>query len=174
MLADGALGCTVMAIFGASRPSAFIREIPRPVIDVDPESLPDMPVPSGLAPSFTQHMQMRWARGTLPYTGYHEPRTIIYARVREPDCTPEEALVALADVIPSPAISMLRTPAPASSLNWTLELLGDPDKLDVGDWSLIDTEVRAGVDGYLSQTSVLWGSTGHAFSVSHQTVAIFA
>jgi acyl-CoA hydrolase len=69
---------------------------------------------------------------------------------------------------------MLSKRAPASSLNWTLELLGDPAQLDVGDWSLIDTEVRAGIDGYLSQTSVLWGATGHAFSVSHQTVGIFA
>ena len=174
VLGDGSVACTVVAIFGVSRPSSFIREIPRPQVDVRPEDLPDMPYVAGIAPSFLQHMQLRWARGTLPYSGYHEPRTLIYARVLEPDCTPEEALVALADVIPSPAISMLRTPAPASSLNWTLELLGDPAKLDVADWSLIDTEVRAGIDGYLSQSSVLWGSTGHAFSVSHQTVGIFA
>ena len=174
LLDDGAVACTVVAIFGAPRPSSFTREVPRPDVGVDPEALPDMPFVPGIAPSFIQHMQLRWARGSLPYTGYHEPRTIIYARVREPDCTPEEALIALADVIPSPAISMLRKPAPASSLNWTLELLGDPEKLDVTDWSLIDTEVRAGMEGYLSQTSVLWGSTGHAFSVSHQTVAVFA
>lgn len=174
LLDDGTVACTIVAIFGAARPSAFVREIPRPQVDVAPEALPDMPYVPGIAPSFLQHMQLRWARGTLPYSGYHDPRTIIYARVREPDCTPEEALIALADVIPTPAISMLRKPAPASSLNWTLELLGDPAKLDVNDWSLIDTEVRAGIDGYLSQTSVLWGSTGHAFSVSHQTVGIFA
>jgi acyl-CoA thioesterase len=173
LLDDGTVACTIVAIFGASRPSSFAREIPRPQVDVAPEALQDMPYVPGMTPSFLQHMQLRWARGTLPYSGYHDPRTIIYARVREPDCTPEEALVALADVIPTPAISMLRKPAPASSLNWTLELLGDPGKLDVDDWSLIDTEVRAGIDGYLSQTSVLWGSTGHAFSVSHQTVGIF-
>lgn len=173
LLGDGSLACTIVALFGASRVSSFVREIPRPDVGVEPDSLPDLPYVPGIAPSFLQHMQVRLARGTPPYTGYHEPRTIIYARVREPDCTPEEALVALADVIPTPALSMLRRPAPASSLNWTLELLGDPEKLDVSDWSLIDTEVRAGIDGYLSQTSVLWGASGHAFSVSHQTVGIF-
>jgi acyl-CoA hydrolase len=99
---------------------------------------------------------------------------VIFARFREPGCTGEEALIALADIVPTPVLSMLRTPAPASSLNWTLELLGDPSTFDLTEWALIDTEVRAGVDGYLSQTSVLWGSTGHAYSVSHQTVAIFA
>jgi hypothetical protein len=68
---------------------------------------------------------------------------------------------------------MLRKPAPAASLNWMLELLGHPDDLARTDWAIIDTSVRAGSDGYLSQTSVLWGPTGHAFSVSHQSVAIF-
>lgn len=174
LLADGSVACVIVAIFGSARTSSFRREITRPDVGIEPGGLRDMPYVPGTSPAFLQHMQVRWARGGLPYTGYHEPRTLIYARVREPDCTPEEALVALADVIPSPAISMLRRPAPASSLNWTLELLGDPGTFDVTDWSLIDTEVRAGVDGYLSQTSVLWGSTGHAFSVSHQTVGIFA
>lgn len=174
LLGDGSVACTIVAIFGASRPSGFTREIPRPDVHVAPEALADMRYVQGIQPSFLQHMQLRWARGTPPYTGYHDPRTIIYARVREPDCTPEEAVIALADVIPTPVLSMLSKPAPASSLNWTLELLGDPDTFDITGWSLIDTEVRAGIDGYLSQTSVLWGPSGHAFSVSHQTVAIFA
>jgi hypothetical protein len=82
-------------------------------------------------------------------------------------------LIALADSIPTPALSMLPKPAPASSLNWMLEILGDPAQLDSRQWSLIGTDVRAGADGYLSQTSVLWGPNGHAFSVSHQSVAIF-
>ena len=81
--------------------------------------------------------------------------------------------MALSDSIPTPALSMLKTPAPAASLNWMLELIGHPSDLDLDEWALIDTSVRAGSDGYLSQTSVLWGPTGHAFSISHQSVAIF-
>jgi hypothetical protein len=68
---------------------------------------------------------------------------------------------------------MLNKPTPAASLNWMLELLGHPDDLDLDGYCLIDTAVRAGSDGYLSQTSTLWGPNGHAFSVSHQSVAIF-
>ena len=82
-------------------------------------------------------------------------------------------MLALADVIPTPVLSMLTEPAPASSVNWMLEVLRDPAYLDLRDWVLIDTEVRAGTAGYLSQTSVLYGADGHAFSVSHQTVAVF-
>jgi hypothetical protein len=68
---------------------------------------------------------------------------------------------------------MLRAPARNSSLNWMMEILRDPALLDHHDWALLNTEVRAGTDGYLSQTSVLYGADGHAYSVSHQTVAVF-
>jgi hypothetical protein len=95
------------------------------------------------------------------------------ARLVDSDCSAEEALVALSDTPPTPALSMLSKPAPAASLNWMLELLGHPDDLALDAWCVMDTQVRAGSDGYLSQTSTLWGPNGHASSVSHQSVAIF-
>lgn len=170
---DGKVACTAVGIFGAARPSAVTIEIPRPACDVDPETLKELPYIPGVTPIFVQHLQLRWASGTRRTSGVDEPRSLIYARVRDTDCTPEETLVALADSIPTPALAMLGKPPPTSSMNWTIELIGDPANLDRTGWSLIGTEVRAGADGYLSQTSVLWGPNGHAFSVSHQTVAIF-
>lgn len=167
------LACCGVAIFGAARASAFVREAPRCDGNVDPESLADVPFIPGLMPELVKNFQMRWAVGRPPYSGSSEPRSVIYVRLRDTDGGPEDALLALADSIPTPALSMLRTPAPASSLNWMIELLGNPADFDQTAWSMIGTEVRAGVDGYLSQTSILWGPGGHAFSVSHQSVAIF-
>jgi len=173
LLHRGALGCTVVAIFGAPRPSSIALEIPRPVIDVDPETLTDLPWIPGVTPALVQHIQVRWARGTPTSTGQREPHSLVFARLLDRSCTAEDALIALADSIPTPAQSMLSKRAPVSSMNWMMELIGDPGLLDREQWALIGTEVRAGMDGYLSQTSVLWGPTGHAFSVSHQSVAIF-
>jgi acyl-CoA thioesterase len=170
---DGALACTTVAIFGAARPSRIALDVPHPEIEVDPGTLPDLPYIPGITPEFLQHLQLRWAVGRVPYSGHPEPHSSIYARLPDPRCTPEDALIALADSIPTPALSMLDRPAPATSINWMLELLGDPAGLDREGWSLIGTDVRAGRDGYLSQTSVLWGPDGHAHSVSHQSVAIF-
>ncbi len=173
LLHDGVLACTAVGIFGASRPSSITLDIPRPPAPVAAEALQDMRYVPGLTPEFIRHLQLRWAQGTPPYTGRVDPRTLIYARLRDGACSAEDTLIALADSIPTPALSMLTKRAPASSVNWMLELIGDPGLLGPDDWSLIGTEVRAGADGYLSQTSVLWGPGGHAFSVSHQTVAIF-
>ena len=130
-------------------------------------------VPGPPTPEFLRHFEVRVARGAKPYSGYTEPKSLIYARLRDRDCGSEDALLALADVIPTPVLSMLTEPAPASSVNWMLEVLRDPAYLDLHEWVLIDTEVRAGTAGYLSQTSVLYGADGHAYSVSHQTVAVF-
>jgi len=173
LLQDGKVACTTVAIFGAARPSRIALDIPRPEVDADPEALPDMPRIPGITPEFLQHLQLRWGVGRLPYSGHDEPHSTIFARLRDSACTAEDALIALADSIPTPALSMLDKPAPATSINWMLELIGDPALLDRDQWSLIATDVRAGADGYLSQTSVLWGPGGHTFSVSHQSVAIF-
>lgn len=170
---EGAIAATAVAIFGAPRPSAMTIEIPRPECDVDPETLQELPYIPGVTPIFVRHIQLRWARGTRRTSGADEPRSLIFARLRDQDCTAEETLVVLADSIPTPAMAMLGKPSPTTSLNWMLEMIGDPARLDRTAWSLIGTEVRAGADGYLSQTSVLWGPDGHAFTVSHQTVAIF-
>ena len=168
---DGKLACTAVGIFGGPRESHFVREMPRP----DPGRTPaasDQPV-LDVGVAFHQHFEVRMARGAPPYAGYHEPRSMTYARLRDRDCGSEDALLALSDVIPTPVLSTLRTPAPASSVNWMIEVLRDPAYLDLQDWALIDAEVRAGTSGYLSQTAVLYGADGHAYSVNHQTVAVF-
>lgn len=173
LLQDGKVACTTVAIFGAARPSRIELDIPKPAVQADPETLADMPHIPGITPEFLQHLQLRWGVGRLPYSGHDEPHSTIFARLRDAECNAEDTLIALADSIPTPALSMLAQPAPATSINWMLELIGDPGLLDRNGWSLIGTDVRAGADGYLSQTSVLWGAAGHAFSVSHQSVAIF-
>jgi acyl-CoA thioesterase len=170
---DGTLACTTVAVLGAARPSRILLDVPRPSLEADPETLPSLPYIPGITPEFLQHLQLRWAVGRVPYSGHDEPHSSIYARLPDEGCSPEDRLIALADSIPTPALSMLDKPAPATSINWMLELIGNPAQLDPSKWSLIGTDVRAGADGYLSQTSVLWGSGGHAFSVSHQSVAIF-
>jgi acyl-CoA thioesterase len=170
---EGAVACTVVGIFGVARPSRFVREMPMPDPGRRPDELAHATVPAGAGPAFLQHFETRWALGDVPFSGCNEPRSLIYGRLRDRECGAEDALLALADVIPTPVLSMLKQPTPASSLSWMIEVLRDPVTLDLHDWVLIDTEVRAGTAGYLSQTSVLFGPDGHAYSVSHQTVGVF-
>ena len=170
---DGKVACTVVGIFGGPRESRFVKEMPRPDPGVSAEDASESSSGPPMSPAFLKHFDVRIARGAKPYSGYSEPKSLLFARLRDRECGSEDALLALADVIPTPVLSMLTEPAPASSVNWMIEVLRDPAYLDLHDWVLIDTEVRAGTAGYLSQTSVLYGADGHAYSVSHQTVAVF-
>lgn len=170
---DGKVACTVVGIFGGPRESRFVKEMPRPDPGVSAEDASESSIGPPMSPAFLKHFDVRIARGARPYSGYSEPKSLLFARLRDRECGSEDALLALADVIPTPVLSMLTEPAPASSVNWMIEVLRDPAYLDLHDWVLIDTEVRAGTAGYLSQTSVLYGADGHAYSVSHQTVAVF-
>jgi len=170
---DGKVACTVVGIFGGPRESRFVKEMPRPTPGVSADDASSSVVGPPMSPAFLRHFEVRIARGAQPYSGHTEPKSLIYARLHDRECGSEDALLALADVIPTPVLSMLTEPTPASSVNWMIEVLRDPAYLDLHDWVLIDTEVRAGTAGYLSQTSVLYGADGHAYSVSHQTVAVF-
>jgi acyl-CoA thioesterase len=173
LLQAGAVACSAIGIFGAARTSQFVHEMPAPDPGTSAEDVAHAAMSPDRAPAFTRHFDVRWAVGDLPFTGYPEPHSLIYARLRDHHCGAEDALLALADVIPTPVLSMLTQPTPASSLSWMIEILREPSLLDLRGWCLIDTEVRAGTAGYLSQTSVLYGPDGHAYAVSHQTVGVF-
>src|SRR3546814_2314844 len=85
----------------------------------------------------TQHLSFRWGGGVFPFRGGAEPKTQIYVRLRDEVPVGEAQLIALADSIPSPGLSVLTTRAQASSLTWTLELLGSEYDASADGWWLM-------------------------------------
>ena len=85
----------------------------------------------------------------------------------------EALLVALSDFIPPLGLSMLRTPAPGSSLTWMLELLDhDLERLPMTGFR-VDAELVAGRDGYHNQSSTIWAPDGAPLALSRQTMVVF-
>jgi len=171
-----------VGVFGSGRSSSVVVDMPMPALpEKGPEGLRDLPWFAGIAPNFIQHYAMRWAQGGWPFSNTPGPITRIWLRGR--DAAPgtaefgehaaELALVALTDAIPSPAISWLKTPAPASSLTWTLELIAPAT--DAGDafWR-IDSEIHAAKDGYIAQTAIVHDPENRPVALSRQAVVIFA
>lgn len=168
--------CLVVGIFGAARESMIsvpvaVREAPS-----GPDGLRDVPFAKGIAPNFTQHFAWRWATGGWPYSGHAEPVTRIWLKHREPTGTSafdaEIAFVGLADAVPSPALSMMKTPKASSSLTWTLELLRNaPPQGD--DFWRIDSEIHQARDGYVAQTAVVVAPDNQPVALSRQAVVVF-
>lgn len=174
LLVDGGVGCALLAVFGAARPSRIVLAPPPPPLDPKVPHGAELPYIEGMTPAFTQHLRFQWADGGFPYSGADEARTRIFVALQETGAIGESEVIAYADAIPSPALSTLRKPTVASSLTWTLELLTDRFDTSPPDapW-LMDAEVSAGRDGYLSQSATLWNPLGEAVALSRQSVVVF-
>ena len=171
IVSEQGVGCTALAVFGRARPSAIRIEPTYPMVKRGPEDSRTQRFVEGL-PQFLNHVEQRWASGNMPFTGGTEARTQIYVRYPGEVVT-ESLLIAIADTIPSPAISLLKTFAAASSMTWTLEfLIDDISTLPDSHW-LMDAEVTAARDGYVYQTATLWSADQRAVALSRQSAVVF-
>lgn len=171
-LGEEGIGCTAVAVFGRARPSKVLIEPAYPAVERSAEDSRAQQFVEGFSPPFLNFVDQRWARGKMPYCGGDEPRTQIW--VHYPDEAVSEALViAIADTIPSPAVSLLSAFAAASSMSWTLEfLVDDIASLPNGYW-LMDAEATAARDGYVYQTATLWSPDRRAVALSRQSAVVF-
>jgi acyl-CoA thioesterase len=168
----GAVAATIVGVYGADRESAVrvpLAPTPSPrALD----ELQDMAFDPEHLPLFVQHFGMRWAEGGRPYSGVRS-RSTVFIRHRDPAPLTESHVVALVDCIPSPALSMFKARAPASSLVWTLELLEHDYGFAPDAYWRIDTEIDAAGEGYVHQTGVLSDPNGRPVALSRQIVAVF-
>jgi hypothetical protein len=117
---------------------------------------------------------VRWLRGGPPGTGSASTEAIVDLRFLDPGPATEAHVVAIADATPPVALSMLKTPAPGSSLTWTLEMMSDETlrELPLSGWRL-DVEIVAGAGGYTSQSEMVWGPGGALVAISRQCMVVF-
>lgn len=167
------LACAVLGIFGLSRVSVLSIAPPWPGLIMPPSQARELRYVEGITPAFTQYLNFRWATGGMPFRGAAEPRTQIYVRMKDQVSVGESQLIALADSIPSPGLSVLTTRAQASSMTWMLELLRPDYDAAADAWWLMDAEVSAAQSGYLSQTATLWSPDRKAIALSRQSVVAF-
>jgi acyl-CoA thioesterase len=165
--------CVVIGIFGATRESVVkIRPQQPPVTSTQkPLKLPNIP---GMTPVFLQHFDMRWLSGNLPFTGGTAASAVIEVGFTHQGSMSELHLPSMADSIPPLAITLLKKPAPASSMTWMLEFLADRyDHLPLQGWRF-DAEVLSAADGYTSQTAMIWAPDGSPAMLSRQNMVVFA
>lgn len=161
----------MVGVFGLPRTSAVTVRPQQPA--VTPENPIDIPFIPGVAPNFTQHFKARWIKGGLPWSGTQKPETVIELAMRDHGNATESHVVAMADFLPPIALSYLKTPVAAASLTWMLELLPeDVSTLALDGWR-IDATMTAAHEGYINQSSMLWGPGGVPVALGRQTMVVF-
>jgi acyl-coenzyme A thioesterase PaaI-like protein len=188
----GRPAAVLVGMYGASRESKAVADMPMPAELRLPAQLREAPYLPEVMPGFLQHYRQRWAGGAVPYSGSPMKPSSMWARLREatlgddpgPGDAPlpaaldapearEANVVALCDLPPSPVMATLSKRAPGASLTWLLELLADPRTVDPRTWLMLHTETRHAAAGYTSQTARVWDDARRPVAVSHQTTAIF-
>jgi acyl-CoA thioesterase len=168
--------CSAMASFGADRDSSIhIPPEARPLMPPPDEGM-ELPYIEGLTPAFTQHFAYRWALGELPFSGKGGKEIGGWIQFRESmECLCEEWLVALADAWPTPVLSMLTAPTPASTVTWELGFVHlDRHTCSENDWWGYHCTADSAEKGYVRERATLWDPEGKLAAYSRQTTTVFA
>ncbi|MEO7741449.1 MAG: thioesterase family protein [Usitatibacter sp.] len=161
----------MVGIFGMPRTSAVALRPTQP--DVVNAKAFELPWNPGVTPNFTQHFKARWLKGGPPWSGASEPENVIELAMRDTGNATEHHVLAMADFIPPIALSYMKAPVPAASLNWMLELVAeDVGSLPLEGWR-IDAQMTAANGGYINQSLTLWGPGGVAVALGRQTMVVF-
>ena len=171
---DETLCGLVVGVFGAPRATALPVLTPKHIPFSTPvDQIPAVPFIPKVTPNFLQHIEMRWAVGSIPYMGNPFWESGVYIRALDSNLSPEVLIVMLSDGPPTPCLSHFSGPVMASSVSWSLELPPLPTDMDSNGWFQIDMQTHAGAEGYVNESAKLWTPEGRLASLGYQVVAVY-
>lgn len=173
---EGQVVTLVQGSFGAPRASAVdVAPLPAPRIKAV-EACQELPYVRNVTPEFTRYLAMRWGVGGMPFSHDKSRQMGGWVRLRgeaEPQALGEAHVLALVDAWPPALLSHLQSPAPGSSLTWTIEFVQPLLELSTDDWCLYRAEIEHARDGYGHVAAALWSPAGELIALSRQTVTVF-
>lgn len=176
LLQDNAVVATLQASFGADRTSQLNEPAPARPIMKAPEDCQALPYIAGLMPEFTQHFDMRWSEGGLPFSGHASANMKGWIRLRETEDAGviDPALVlALVDAWPPSVVARCNGPANLSTMTWASGYRPVTEAISADGWWAYQADTLSCGDGYAHIRSTLWTPAGEAVAFSQQTVAVF-
>ena len=174
MYQQGEAVAALQASFGARRDSDVrVTPAPAPAFP-EPEQCKTFPDIEGVTPEFLQHFDVALARGGLPYSGAERAELAGWMRFRDPvgplDPT---AMLGMLDCWPPTVLPMMRTPAPVSTLTWTVQFLEGRSEQRGDDWWQYQADTEASDHGYAQTGARVWDRAGQLMALSQQTIAVF-
>ena len=175
LLQNGAVVATLQATYGADRSSQLSEPAPQQPSMKAPEDCPALPYIAGLMPEFTQHFDMRWSEGGLPFSGHESGNMKGWIRFREGeaiDLNPAWVL-ALVDAWPPAVVARCSGPANLSTMTWAVGYRPIKETIDAQGWWAYQADTISCGEGYAHIRSTLWSPAGEVVALSQQTVAVF-
>jgi acyl-CoA thioesterase len=174
MTSGGSLATQALLSFGASRDSQYqYRSHPMPQVP-PPDSVPAF-FRAG-KPKFVQHFEGSSAGGARLVSRASKPELVLWLRHRDPVAmTTLPGVLALGDVPPAAAYTLLSAPAPVSSMTWSVEMINPGAALHAPPdaWYLLRSTGEDVREGYSVQDMALWAQDGTLITLARQTVAVY-
>lgn len=173
---DDAVMSILIASFGSERESVLSVQQQRPAPQYpSPDELLIVPHNKQM-PQCYQNFDLAWAEGGYPCSGSAQPDFGGWFRFTDKfgqgEMTTAE-LVGLLDIWPAGAFTVLKVPAPGSSLSWHVTLL-DSVNYQRLDWFKYKVFTDHAENGYATEYAHIWDSSDRLIAISRQTVTIFA
>lgn len=173
VIQDDVVRTRVHVLFGRVRESKIAVPAPVAAPTPAPDTLEEMPYFEGLAPTFTQFVDFRWAKGEYPFTAADTSDFQGYCRWKERGDHIQEEQLALLDAWPAPVLCMADGPIPASSITWTAHLFPLADDVDPSGHYWFDAKTLRAEDGYATSIAHLHDANGRLVAWGEQLVAYF-
>ncbi|OLF52421.1 acyl-CoA thioesterase [Pseudomonas chlororaphis] len=173
---DGQVVTLVQGSFGASRSSAVTVDAEEAPAMKHWDECPELPYVAGVMPEFMRHLAMRWGIGGMPFSGNKSRDMGGWVRLRgdvKEEPVTEAHILALVDAWPPALLPHLTSPAPGSTLTWTIEFVQPLLALSTLDWCKYRVNIEHARDGYGHAAAALWSADGRLIALSRQTVTIF-
>ncbi len=173
LLSAGQVATRALFCFGSHRDIAPVIHAPVMPHDIPlPDACKDF-FGGPFGPVFTQHFDMRRAKGPMVMSGAESADVYLWAKHKDPKTRAGAvALLALADVAPPAAMVLPKSIKAVSSMTWTLDFVA-PEICDKSDWWLCRSMAETNAEGYSAQHMSIWSDQGHAVVLGRQTIAIF-
>lgn len=170
----GNVVAVLTACFGEARASRIhIAGAPAPAFRA-PEDCRALPWLPGITPEFTQHIDFRWDRGDLPFSGGELACIDGWMRLRDaPRAVDAAVMMALIDAWPPTVTGLFQSVAPISTLSWSVEFLTPTRAFAPDGWWQYRADTDAARDGYVQAHSSLWSPAGELVAINRQTVTVF-
>lgn len=174
LIQDGETRLAALAAFGTGRESSVSVPALAAPEAAAPEDCQSLPYIKGVTPEFTQHIEMRWAFGAMPFTGKGGREMGGWMKFRTPPAEMTDAhIVALIDAWPPALLPHLKQPAPASSLSWAFDIVHPRPVIAADDWLLYRATIDQAEAGYGHTQAGIWTRQGELVALSRQTVTVF-
>lgn len=174
LVQNGETRLVALGSYGGSRESEASVAAPVAPVVRGPDDCTSLPYMPGRSPEFTQHIELRWALGSLPFTGNKDREMGGWMRFRKPPEQIDDAqIIALVDAWPTALLSHLSKPVPASSLSWALDIMHPRPEIAPDEWLLYRATIDQAGSGYGFVHAEIWNTKGELVALSRQTVTVF-